>query len=522
MKPKINNPPAPEISRGWRGLIPYLLMTAAVFAAYILFPPETALHGHAGQYLMAAGSALLILTYAVGYIAGWFHKKDLVTFIMICGVLLRIGYMLYTGYSVRSHDVVGENGHEEYIMRLYEHFQLPDSYERQYYHPPLLHFLSAGVMKLFSLFTDNWEFLINTTKIVPTIASCACIPVCCRICRACGMSRVGVGVATAIISFHPTFFILSANINNDMLMVLLLFCAFLYTLKWYVSGCMKDIVILAIFIGLAMMAKLSGGMIAAVTGCVFLLVLIRTAKSREKGAVKRLFLQFGVFAAIAFPLGLWYSVRNFIKFGQPFGFVHNIGLSHPIYTGDISFGERFFAFSLTDCLAEPLCHPFRPDHRVWEFMLKSSLFGEYTFAGPACLAATLVLIGFLLVLVSLAAMAYVLIRSAKNKTYPLLQAPVGALGKWMLFLLWGSQLFSFISFNIGFPFACTMDFRYIVPTLLTGAAFIGFLYPEKKSETEVPVAAGRTTGFAAAVRCGVFVLAVLFCLVSAVFYMLTS
>ena len=34
-------------------------------------------------------------------------------------------------------------------------------------------------------------------------------------------------------------------------------------------------------------------------------------------------------------------------------------------------------------------------------------------------------------------------------------------------------MISYISFNINFPHACTMDFRYIVITVIVGAIYIG-------------------------------------------------
>ena len=43
------------------------------------------------------------------------------------------------------------------------------------------------------------------------------------------------------------------------------------------------------------------------------------------------------------------------------------------------------------------------------------------------------------------------------------------------FTVWALLMISFIYFNIKYPFGCTMDFRYIVPTVATGAAFLGLL-----------------------------------------------
>ena len=40
-------------------------------------------------------------------------------------------------------------------------------------------------------------------------------------------------------------------------------------------------------------------------------------------------------------------------------------------------------------------------------------------------------------------------------------------------VLWGVIYSTFLYFNVEYPFGCTMDFRYIVPTAFLGAIFIG-------------------------------------------------
>ncbi|MPN05804.1 hypothetical protein SDC9_153057 [bioreactor metagenome] len=60
---------------------------------------------------------------------------------------------------------------------------------------------------------------------------------------------------------------------------------------------------------------------------------------------------------------------------------------------------------------------------------------------------------------SLAAMIYLLFRG--NDVHPLVR-----LG---LVWLWLIQICFFVLFNIRFPYGCTMDFRYIVPTVIVGA-----------------------------------------------------
>ena len=50
-------------------------------------------------------------------------------------------------------------------------------------------------------------------------------------------------------------------------------------------------------------------------------------------------------------------------------------------------------------------------------------------------------------------------------------------------LLWGIIIILYNYFNVRYPFGCTMDFRYIVPTTFLGSLAIGLTYdfPLKRS-----------------------------------------
>ena len=55
-----------------------------------------------------------------------------------------------------------------------------------------------------------------------------------------------------------------------------------------------------------------------------------------------------------------------------------------------------------------------------------------------------------------------------------------------LLLAWASLLFSYTAFCFKYPHFCSMDFRYIVPTLLYGAVFLGVLLSRLKTRTTRP------------------------------------
>ncbi len=419
--------------------------------------------------------------------------------ILAAGVAMRVGYAIYTFADVRQHDVwefEGDPGHFYYINELYENGRLPDSYGGQYYHGPLSHAMIALFLRLVSLTgidpTNSGE---SWLQLVPCILSCFTIVLVYRTAAELKLGERVCLTATALTAFHPTFYILAGSINNDMAMTFFFFLGILYTVRYFNRPTMKHILILAVAIGCSMMSKLSGGMIALFTGPVFLVVLvvcIRQSKIKrvltqtaydkndadeENGTngksgtdegnnvnnktqltLKKLIAQFAAFLAVCAPLGLWHSIRNLVVLGQPLGYVPSPPLDSDLYVGWFSLKERFFSFSLSQYFGS-WCNP-REDYNLWAYLLKCALFGEWEFDVPRLLADSFLLLFLILTLISVGCMISCL---RKKDVHPIL--------RYGLLLLTAVQLLMYLNFNIGYPFGCTMDFRYVVPLVLPFSVF---------------------------------------------------
>jgi hypothetical protein len=449
------------------GLRPYLIAAAAIIISYILFTLILHLSEETTRILMISG----VLLCGVFFAARCLSKRRvsraeaLITALIAAGVVMRVGYMLYTSFFIRAHDIgklaLDGTGNFAYMYGLYSSGTLPQTYEGLLYHPPLQFIVQAFVVKVFSWFqnTEDTIVLFQASKIVPCFAMCALLIVGRRICEETGLSKRTAAIAVAIIAFQPTFFILSASVNNDALMLLFFMTTVLYTIRWYKNQSIKNILFIALATGLAMMAKLSGVIVALFTVPVFLAVLIK--RLREKKA-KKLIGQFAAFTVVSIPLGLWYSVRNAVLFGQPLGYILHFSENHLLYCGGNTPVERFFSFPLGNIINPLYCDPF-VDFNIWIYTLKCSVFGEFKFDAPEALAALLIIANLILILFSLAAMVYVMLRCKG----------VNKFARFGLFWIWLTQIVSFIIFNIRFPFGCTMDFRYIVPTAIVGAVYTG-------------------------------------------------
>ena len=489
----------PDAKNSRTGIRPYLLTALAVAVSYTVLELGLGLGEDVVKALMLAGVILCSVYYFVRQSRFKTNSKTetLIIAIIAAGMVMRIGYMLYTPFTMRGHDIgtFDDDGHFGYMYQIFSTGTLPQTNTYQFYHPPFEHIVQALVVKVFSWFqgTDNLTALFEASKIVPCFASCAMLWVGRSLCREMKLPPGATAIALAVFAFHPAFFILSASINNDSLMLLFFLTAVLYTIRWYYAPTMKNILVIALAIGLAMMTKLSGGMAALFTAPVFIAVFIK--KLREK-QVKGIIGQFAAFAGVCAPLGLWYPVRNMILFDQPLGYITSV--TSALYCGDVPLTQRFLSFPLDQLLSPLYCHPY-DDYNIWLYTVKCSVFGEFSFDGLDTFAAILIIANLALMVVSLAAMVYVMIRGKG----------VNLFARFGLFWIWLVQMGSFIVFNLKYPMGCTMDFRYIIPTAIIGAIYIG-------------IALNHIKGKHKAVGTGVFgagVAAVaLFCVASILFY----
>ncbi len=483
MRDKLNFERSPLI-RMQRGLKAYIWLFAGLFIFYLIFSPFVVLYGTSDAIAMATEpydgdanvklvmAALLLVLAAAALILVFKRRMTagmLIFLVILAGFILRFGYMLYTPFYIRGHDVntSGGYGHLGYMVRLFNMQGLPNINGNQFYHPPLAHAAGAAVAKVYAVLTGakDMDTIFAAARLIPCFASCALLVMCCRLFDAFGFSTRAKLIAITVIGFHPTFIILSSSINNDMLMIFFMMAAFLYTIRWYKDPSYKNILLLALSIGSAMSTKFSGALIAVFTAAVFLIVLLR--EIRNKNAA-RLVNQYAAFALVCVPLGLWYHIRNLKLFGQAIGYVAQMQPDSALYVGDIPFSERFLSFSLTDMLRRIYCNPY-DDYRLWEYVVACALFGEFTFSPRHNLFAVLLIVSsLLLILLSLGGMVWFLFFDKEKNRLAVLS----------LFTLWALMMLSFLFFNIKYPFGCTMDFRYIVPTVITGAAFLG-LYGDK-------------------------------------------
>lgn len=387
--------------------------------------------------------------------------KKVLWLIIIIGIVLRITYIIKTPITQRQHDVYGiENqGHLGYIYKIFESGKLPTTNDIQFYHPPLHHYLAAGWLRLETLIGIQLGDALEGIQILTALYSSLILIVVYKILNKTNLKDLYKILIMAIIAVHPTFIILAGSINNDILTILLIFTIVLYLLKWDEDCNIKNTILLALATGLCVMSKVSGAIMAIPILFIFIKKIIEVYKNNKKDLMK-LFGLFVVFGIISLPIGLWHPIRNKILFNQPIGGV--LIPSQSLYVGNYSWIQRFISISFNELKATFCTIP--GDHNIPAFIIKTSVLGEFSYANIGYLADIIKSLNIILILISIIAMIWnlKLYKNSKDKTLD-----------WILGITYIVHMASYIYFNIEYPYLCTMDFRYIVPTLFVGLYCIG-------------------------------------------------
>lgn len=270
--------------------------------------------------------------------------EDTVFLVLFAGLCIRVVYVVLMQVHLYQNDAgtlaPNYGGHLGYIYHFYSKGTLPVGDPRwfdQFYHPPLHHMLAGAWLKLNKLFGKSGGGIDELLQSLTLFYSGCTLGFLNKIGIKLKMSCRGRCIALGMISFLPFSIMLSGAINNDGLMILLDVMAIYFTLKWYEEPTTKNILFIALSIGCAMMTKISGVLIAPAIAAV---MLHKVWKS--KGELKKYILQFLGFAAVSFPLGLWYPVRNLIKFGVPLTYVPKLGTDVAQYIGRYGIFQRLF------------------------------------------------------------------------------------------------------------------------------------------------------------------------------------
>ena len=397
-------------------------------------------------------------------------NKKIIILIILVGILLRLIYVIYTPITIRQHDMEKNVGHLAYIETIYKTGKLPEKNTWQFYQQPLHHIISAIFLKILTICNVNLEIAEECLKFLTLIYSSLILIITYFILKEMNIDDVLKIFAMTIIAVHPSLIIFAGSINNDVLMTMFLFLDILFLIKWHKKASLKNTIILAICVALGALTKISSTIIAIPIIYIFITKFFEDYFCKEKikkEVINEYLLKFIIFGIISLSLGLSFSVRNMIKFNQSIFYVPTPGKM--TYCGDKNLFERINIFSKE--WSNVFCDV-RNDCNIFSYVIKCSLFGEFSIKLLKSFIneGLLIISNIILILISIGSLIKLIYK--KERRNIIIN---------MLMLFYFTEVIMYLYGCFAMPYACTMDFRYIVPTIFLGMIFIvqNLKYEEK-------------------------------------------
>lgn len=396
--------------------------------------------------------------------------ENTVTLVIFAGFFIRLFYIVMTQAHLAQNDIGslqdGNWGHLGYVYQILTTGRLPVDnpvINYQLYHPPLHHAIAAICIRIYSLFGINTSVWDEVLQILPLFYSTATLVFLNKIGLQFRCSPLGRFVVLGFAGFFPYSIFLGAALNNDPLATLFMIMCVYFTLKWYQDPTLKNILIMAVCIGCAMMTKLSGAMIAPAMA----IAMLWRAWTDRKQWVKWV-KQFACFGVVAFPLGLWYSVLQWIRFRMPFGYVPSLSQEVAQFIG--MYNNLWDRFSGYGHALENLALQWGPapdvDYNIPVSLVKYSVFGELVYYNRTQLTEILGTVVFwatagMFILFVAAFSAWLFMRRDKM-VYKVF------FGSGIIIIL-----FAYVKFCLEYPHVCTMSVRYVMTALYLGMLVLG-------------------------------------------------
>jgi hypothetical protein len=176
------------------------------------------------------------------------------------------------------------------------------------------------------------------------------------------------------------------------------------------------------------------------------------------------------FGVISLPIGLWYQIRNIIRFGDNKAPVPPMTHSTEKY----SIFQRFFTFNFSEAFHQGWNYY---SHNLWGYIVKTSVYGEEgSLVKNDPFFYALMAINFLLIIISVFAVLRYLFKKGKTTEQTVLV--------YTFFI----HILFIIAFYVAYPYICTMDFRYIAICLVPGIILLAQLLEKtKRNVIRIPI-----------------------------------
>lgn len=395
-------------------------------------------------------------------------KKDYIK-IFVVGILffVYIGYILNTNCGTRQHDTRTleweYGGHLGYIAYILENAKLPDFNPTNkwcFTNPPFFYIVSAVFVKFQNFIGRDGYLAIENLQYLTVFFAMIFNIYVYKILDILDIKKLKYYIIL-FIGLSPAIVYLSGSLNNDILSIMLSTMSIYYTIYWYKNTKLSDLLKIALTISLAIMTKINSAIIAIPIGIMFLIKLIK-----EKENLKKYILYYFIFALIALPIGLWFPVKNLIKYNIPITYVQTVieKEENPGYIGNKNIFDRFFKVDKEHLQSANLkFEKGKSDYNVFLTTLKSFVVDEQiNYSKNLFLGIPI----YLIMLINIVMILLFLISFVKSSY---------GIEDIFLDLILIFEFIFYIKFCFKYPYAFSMNFRYIVPSIIPIVIKIGKL-----------------------------------------------
>jgi len=394
--------------------------------------------------------------------------------ILSLAMFIRLVYLGYTDFNVRTYDVLEGGGHLDYIHFVANHFALPKPNDGWEYHqPPLYYITAAPVYRFFDLIApESADFAL---QLLSLSFFAGFLLVGYAIFRMMFKDKKLLYLAVALLAFWPSGIIHSVRIGNDVLFYFLYAAGFYYLLRWSRLDDMKNLFLSVLFGTLAFMTKANGIVLVGLIGIEFFVKWIGR-KDKLRYALRRSWLILFVIAGLAVNFGakIWYAMQDRSSDWLVGNVVNTINRDLFV-TNQL---PNYLIFDVKTFLVQPFTSTWQDwggRQYFWNFLLKSSLFAEFSFPYVYHeVIASFISVAFLLMT---AMFLYLLLTYKRSDAGPFVRPLLLNL---LLFIV------VLILYRAKIPASCNGDFRYILPSLLSFVPLV--VYSSAKLDRTAPQA----------------------------------
>lgn len=421
------------------------------------------------QGLFVVIFGLFFLVCALGVLLRRWGVRWKMLFMLFLGLAVWCVYALITPWNVRTYDVIG---HIQYVEFLRMYWSIPNPYDGwQFYQPPLYYFFAAAVWNIFDFFGLQRIDILKVLQFQSLIYVFGFVAMSfMTICLATkdparfekdGMGkkdRRGVLLWTGLLTFWPSVVIHSARIGNDSLFYFLSAAAFYFVIRWWISDRIIYFRWAGFFAALGMLTKSNAIILFFLMGILFFVRWFASEDRRWRCFFRKIGVVWIFFIAVVLfnYTGPFFDMlsgkRSHLLVGNLEGISSGLKVDNKITT--------YLWFDVKKFLEEPYIST-REDSTgrqfFWNFLLKTGLFGEFSFSYNNFVVALARGLSCGLIFIILFPLVGLLKRNISWPRFPC-DFPMAVLT--VLFLL------SLMFFRMSAPFACAGDFRYILPILV--------------------------------------------------------